>query len=780
MLIKNPTYSYLAKSLIAALSLLLAGCGEKKVYLGDRENDEFQTSLPTSLDIPSAEPLASEKSISTFQLPPGFTADLVAAEPLIQAPVEIEFDEKGRLWVLEMFGYMSDIEASDEEAPVGRLLILTDDDGDGEIDQAKIFLDSLKLARAFCLIDGGVLYAEPPNLWYVDMENDLPVNKTLVDSVYAVGGNVEHQPNTLLLGLDNWIYSAKSRFRYRKNGHKWLKEETVFRGQWGMSQDDEGRLFYNTNSNQLRGDFIYASQVSEEALFPLQKGVNEEVARDQRVYPSRVTPGVNRGYRTATLTDEWKLRQVTAACSPFIYRGTNFPSSFYGNAFVAEPAGNLIKRNILIEETGRIRAIGDQVGREFLSSTDERFRPVNFAHAPDGSMYVVDFYRGIVQHKTYMTGFLYKQVVDRKLDEHIDKGRIYRIRYEGNALTETPDLSRTTLKELAAYITHPNAWHRETAQRLLIEKRDPASAEAMRKVLAGQNVLAKIHALWVLEGLAQVLPADLMRIQEREDERVIIQALRVATTYQEEKELRRLKRWAKREFSSHPSRRVQFQLLALLTANHGEDQAEELSALAEKSYLDPIMENLWLHAISGKEEEVIAAMDVQKTGNTAIYKMLSDALLLREESSSKQQEFSPQQQEMWEMGKELYVLHCSGCHQMNGNGREPLAPPLNQSEWVTGPTDVLGLIVLNGMRGPVRVNGVLYQPPMIQKQMPGIGQNKAFTDEKVAALLSFIRNSWNNQAPFISVSEMAEIREKARSMQGLVSQNQLLQLATMP
>ena len=115
MLIKNPTYSYLAKSLIAALSLLLAGCGEKKVYLGDRENDEFQTSLPTSLDIPSAEPLASEKSISTFQLPPGFTADLVAAEPLIQAPVEIEFDEKGRLWVLEMFGYMSDIEASDEE-----------------------------------------------------------------------------------------------------------------------------------------------------------------------------------------------------------------------------------------------------------------------------------------------------------------------------------------------------------------------------------------------------------------------------------------------------------------------------------------------------------------------------------------------------------------------------------------------------------------------------------------------------------------------------------------
>ena len=765
--------SHVTWGLALIIFLMLWGCGPEKVYLGDRENDEAQIALPASLKVPAAEPLEAAQSLSTFQLPSGFKAELVAAEPLIQAPIEIEFDERGRLWVLEMFGYMSDIEATDEEAPVGRILILTDEDGDGKMDQSRIFLDSLKLARAFCLIDGGILYAEPPNLWFSEIENDQPVSKTLVDSVYAVGGNVEHQPNTLLLGLDNWIYSAKSRFRYRKRGDSWVKEETVFRGQWGMSQDDEGRLFYNTNSNQLRGDFIYPSRFSEEALFPLKRGVNEEIAKDQRVYPSRITPGVNRGYRTATLDENWKLRHFTAACSPFVYRGTNFPEDYYGNVFVAEPSANLIKQNILLESNGRLKAIGAHYGEEFLSSTDERFRPVNFAHAPDGSMYMADFYRGIVQHKTYMTGFLYKQVVDRKLDQHVDKGRIYRIRYEANELNPTPDFSAASLAELSAALSHPNAWHRETAQRLLIERKTSATADEMRKVLTKQDVLARIHALWVLEGIGQIREQDLVSISRGSDERLIVQALRIAEVFTEN---RRLRNWAKNNFTNHPAKRVQFQLLQFLTNSAAEVDRREVLNMVDGTEVDPILENIWLHAISGREQEVLEVMESGQYSNAILKHKLSEALLSKKESEGSQQSFSPEDQKVWDMGKEIYAIHCSGCHQMNGNGREPLAPPLNKSEWVTGSAEVLGLIVLNGMRGPVKVNGVTYQPPMIQKQMPGIGQNPAFTDEKVAAVLSFVRNNWNNQASFVSSEEMEVIREKAESIDGLFTQDQLLQL----
>ncbi|MEM8899370.1 MAG: c-type cytochrome, partial [Bacteroidota bacterium] len=458
-----------------------------------------------------------------------------------------------------------------------------------------------------------------------------------------------------------------------------------------------------------------------------------------------------------------------------VYIGTNFPEEYYGNVFVAEPSANLVKQNILLEENGRLKAIGAYYGQEFLSSTDERFRPVNFAHAPDGSMYMVDFYRGIVQHKTYMTGFLYKQVVDRKLNQHVDKGRIYRIRYEENELSPIPDLSTASLAELTAALSHPNAWHRETAQRLLIERSTFGIASEMRRVLASQNILGQIHALWVLEGIGQISEGDLVSIKRDADERLIIQALRIAEIFEDN---RRLRNWARISFSDHPSRRVQFQLLQFLAYSLENEPTEKLLAQIAKPDMDPLLKDIWLHAISGREQELLLSMENTQFRDSILKKKLTEALLAQEESKGSQQNFSPEQQKLWDTGKRLYTIHCSGCHQMNGNGREPLAPPLNKSEWATGSPEVLGLIVLNGMRGPVEVNGVTYQPPMIQKQMPGIGQNSEFTNEKVAAVLSFIRNSWNNQASFVSPDEVEVFRKKAGSIGVMFTQEQLRQLGS--
>ena len=155
-------------------------------------------------------------SLDNYKIEEGFNLELVASEPLLAAPVAIDFDTKGRIWVVEMSGFMKNIEGTEEEEPSGSIKILEDLDKDGVMDHAKLFLDSLVIPGALGLVYGGLLYAEPPNLYFVDIKNDKPIDRVLVDSLYATGGNPEHQPNGLLLNIDNWIYSAKSHFRYQR------------------------------------------------------------------------------------------------------------------------------------------------------------------------------------------------------------------------------------------------------------------------------------------------------------------------------------------------------------------------------------------------------------------------------------------------------------------------------------------------------------------------------------------------------------------------------------
>ncbi|MBK8554461.1 MAG: hypothetical protein IPL65_01240 [Lewinellaceae bacterium] len=164
--------------------------------------------LPFLLILFSCGRKVPEVQLDAYQLEPGFKLDLVAAEPLLNAPVAMSFDDYGRIWVLEMPGYMADLDNTAETRPVGSIVILKDEDGDGRMDQRKVFLDHLVLPRAFARVYGGLLYAEPPKLWFVEIDHDRPGQRTLVDSLYATGGNVEHQPNGLLMNIDNWIYSA--------------------------------------------------------------------------------------------------------------------------------------------------------------------------------------------------------------------------------------------------------------------------------------------------------------------------------------------------------------------------------------------------------------------------------------------------------------------------------------------------------------------------------------------------------------------------------------------
>jgi len=187
------------------------------------------------------------EELATFQVEPGFKVQLVAAEPMVQEPVALSFDPDGRLWVVEMRGFMPDIDGKGEALPSGRISILEDTNGDGTMDKSTLYLDSLVMPRSLGLIRGGALVAHGKALWLTqDLDGDLQADsQILLDSTYAKNGLPEHSDNGLLLNTDNWYYNVKSRLRYRLIDGTWKRDSTEFRGQWGLSHDDQGLLFYN-------------------------------------------------------------------------------------------------------------------------------------------------------------------------------------------------------------------------------------------------------------------------------------------------------------------------------------------------------------------------------------------------------------------------------------------------------------------------------------------------------------------------------------------------------
>lgn len=727
--------------------------------------------VPDSILFTQSPVLTPEQALQTFDLHDDYSIELVASEPLVQDPVVLDFDARGRIWVVEMRGYMPDAFGTGEDEKSGRIVILEDDDADGTMDRYKVFKDSLIMPRSIAVVNDGILYAEPPNLWFVENINDKPGKKILVDSAYAVGGNVEHQPNGLMRGIDNWYYNAKSKTRYRYQNKQWIKQETEFRGQWGITKDDYGRLFYNTNSNQLRADLVPPNTLHfNSSNFSARSGINVQVADDQEVFPIRPTPGVNRGYREHILDDSLRLANFTAACGPLIYRGGH--TELAGSAFVCEPAGNLVKRNILTENGVHIEANQAYEGFEFLASKDERFRPVNLYNAPDGSIYLVDMYRGIIQHEIFLTDYLREQIISRDLEKPIGLGRIYRITPKKSWLVQMKErffpqevaLHTASNKELISLLSHENGWFRDNAQRLLIQRDDKAVVPELIEVLKDEDTsgLAKIHALWTLEGM-NIHSSDVIALGIASgDPKVIATAVRIgaknSTTEGAKKTLELYQTAAHNEDAV-----VQLQL-ALSLGAFWEVNAPQvlgmLKTISLKQGDDPLMQQAIVSSTNGRENELLKSLPERAAGSAMMVslKKVIERQQLKKELKAKA--LSPTEKEQYITGKQFYAKTCAACHNENGQGLVPVAPPLADSEWVNGHTDRLIKIALHGLKGPVTVNGKVYQVPEVQPEMPGLHVNPNFTDEKIAAILTYVRNAWSNQASAIDPNTVGMIRKQ--------------------
>jgi glucose/arabinose dehydrogenase/mono/diheme cytochrome c family protein len=521
------------RSSLLALALLSPLLAQR----GDRRGEE-QKAIPEHLKAPPAPVRTPAEEAATFQLAPGYRIDLIASDPLVGDPVALQFGPDGRLWVLEMRGYMPNADGIGEREPVGVVAVLTDTDRDGRYDQRAVFADKLVMPRAISLVGDGLLIAEPPHLWFCRDTNGDGVadEKTEIASDYGNTTNPEHNANGLMWAMDNWIYSAHYTWRFRWLGDgRFAREATVTRGQWGITQDDVGRIYYNSNSDPLRYDALPSAYLQRNPAFNAS-GTNEHltgVPANLRIWPARVTPGVNRGYKT--LNEEGRITSMTAASGPVIYRGALFPTEFRGDAFVPEPSANLIKRIQVAEKDGLLSGANAYQGTEFMSSTDERFRPVNLYNGPDGALYVVDFYRGILQHRIYMTSFLRQQIVERGLDQGMGLGRIWRIVPEGTpkAVFDV-GLGRASLDELVAKLGDPNGWVRDTAQRLLVQARNHSAGVALRAAArdAARPSAARLHALWSLEGLGDALDwATVRAALDDKDAWVAAAAVRLSETF---------------------------------------------------------------------------------------------------------------------------------------------------------------------------------------------------------------------------------------------------------
>ncbi len=507
------------KNMLGTLACLLAAALPALAQNGDKAGEVQVGPVPAS-KIPPSPFLSPQDSMKSFVLPKGFRVELVASEPLVKDPVAMQFDGDGRLYVVEMSGYMLNSEGIGETEPRGAISVLEDTDGDGRMDKRRVFADKLVMPRALSLVQGGLVVAEPPKLWFYPIKKDGTAGDRVEvandyakqnDPTLGKQSNPEHASNGLMWSLDNWIYSANHTTRFRNVDGTWKREPTTFRGQWGISQDDFGRLVYNSNSDQFRTDLVPSAYLQRNPNLRAPVGLNVDPIKNQSTYSIRVNPGVNRGYQPGTLRPDGHLAKFTAASGPVVYRGNNFPEDYRGNGFVPEPSANLIKRNILKDENGVVTGKQAWDDREFLASTDERFRPVNLYNGPDGALYIVDFYRGIIQHRIYLTSYLRQQMESRNMQGPTGNGRIYRVVYEGGAKTPAPKLETAKMAQLIEALSSDNGWTRDTAQRLLVQKQNEDSAPALKKlVVSGSNPLGRIHALWTLDGISQLDEATLV------------------------------------------------------------------------------------------------------------------------------------------------------------------------------------------------------------------------------------------------------------------------------
>jgi mono/diheme cytochrome c family protein len=692
--------------------------------------------------------------LKKFILQPGYRLEVVLADPVVEEPAAITFDGNGRMFVIEIRGYMMDADATGQLDPVGRVSMHVDANNDGVYEKHTIFADKLVFPRFATPFGKNALLIKESNaqeLWkYTDTNDDgVADKKELFGTGFGRLGNVEHQESHLTWALDNWMYSTFNQFRVRWTPHGVLKEPTgAGGGQWGVVQDDDGKVWFQGGASGLPGYWQFPALYGN---FGGGRGggVGGIVTMDPDLgipWGAPVRIADMQGGLSATRMPDGSLRGTTAGSGGDIVRAHRMPPDLQGDYLYGEVVGRIVRRVRPEKQDGITRIRNYYDGNEFIKSTDPFFRPVDQTTAPDGTIYITDLYHGIIQEATWARPgtYLRARIEQYDLDKVIHKGRIFRLVYDGvkpdrsDALAPdrtAPRMLDQAPAELIPNLAHPNGWWRDTAQQLLVLSQDKSVVPLLQERLrVSSNLLEKFHVLWTLEGLSALDAATVRREMQHAEPRMRIQAIRASET---------LYKAGDRSFAADYNRLardpdVDVVIQALMTLNRW--KAPEAAATIKAVAAANPSRGVQLVATTMLNPPAAGAGGGGGRGGGPV--------------------FTAAEQSVLERGQQIYGELCFACHGEDGYGAPrpgdangaTMAPRLAGSPRVNGHRDYVVRAILHGMTGPL--DGVTYTDVMVP--------NQANNDEWIAAVSSYVRNSFGNSAGFVSAADVRRLRTPAR------------------
>ena len=384
---------------------------------------------------PAIVPASPQEQAKSFILPPGYRLELVVSEPHVVAPAAIAFDGNGRMYVAEIRSYMLDADAGRQHEPTSRISMHESTKGDGVFDRHTVFADNLLFPRMVLPLDNrGILTNETHSddvLLLTDTNGDGVADRRQVFYT-GVGagrsGNVQQAQSGFVWAMNNWIYSTYNAFRFRWTPSGIVREPSGPPGaEWGMSMDDDGKIWL-VNAAGERGPANFQ--------IPIQYGaflVNDQWEEGFDIPWALPMPADFQGGMPRVRMPTGALVHFTSTTGPEIVRSDRYPADLNGDLLFTDPVGRFIRRAKIVKTEGITQVRNAYPGSEFIQSSDPLFRPVNIKQGPDGAIYIIDMYRGIIQDANWTAKgtYLRYKIEQYQLDKVTQHGRIWRLRFDG-------------------------------------------------------------------------------------------------------------------------------------------------------------------------------------------------------------------------------------------------------------------------------------------------------------------------------------------------------------
>ncbi len=594
------------------------------------------------LKFPSIPPLPPSEAEKSFETLHGFHMDLLAAEPMVASPVAIAYDEDGRAYVAEMVDYPYTDKAHHKpnqenptDAPIGRIRMLIDEKGDGKFTKSTIFAEGLSWPTGIACWKGGIIVTATPDVWYFkDTKGDgkADVRQKLFTGFRKY--NVQALMNNPIWGLDNLLYLTCGtnggtvqnllhpdlppltlrRADLRLDPRDMTIEPVRGGARFGNTRDDWGNRFLCNIRNPAEHITIENRYLARNPYLPTASALTDVAESGDQLPVYRVSPPeawrelrARRWSADATVIAHMPRSElvaagvVTSSGGITVYRGDAYPAEFRGNLFVTECAGNLFYRLQPTPQSVTFTARRVDGKQEFCASHDIWYRPVNFVNAPDGCLDVCDMYREVIEHPWSIPEDIHAAL---DLERGRDRGRIYRFTPPDFHPRPTPQLSKASTAELVALLAHPNAWHSDTAQRLLFEHQDRSALPALREMFAHDaSAVARLRALWTIDGLGDLHEADILAAEHDADEHVRRAAVLLSEPRLKDSEGLRA---SLTQLAADPARIVRYQVA--LSLGETTDPGTALETLAAHDLDDSWMRTAILSSAGKHLNDVAAAI----------------------------------------------------------------------------------------------------------------------------------------------------------------------------